>query len=240
MCFTNHPPKDALELSDDSDIEVHPNVDKRSFIRAKQAQIHQERERRRHQTKTLKYERIINDGLIERIDNLLTALKSHKDKASAQPAEQLVFQSLIESAGDPAQDQPPTPPEGVHEHVKEKPTWSKMMGVMVDQIKNEVDESKAEDRYEAFIQKIEAERKKVQDLQKQLLEEFARLEKEEKRHITSDDIHTGFDVSHVSGLKPPFSSKPCLYSLSNILSRSAKTRAKHPNSPAKPSKPSSC
>jgi Cdc37 N terminal kinase binding len=28
-----------LELSDDSDIEVHPNVDKRSFVREKQNQI---------------------------------------------------------------------------------------------------------------------------------------------------------------------------------------------------------
>ena len=57
---------DALELSDDSDIEVHPNVDKRSFIRAKQNQIHQQRMQRRHEIETLKYERIINDGLLER------------------------------------------------------------------------------------------------------------------------------------------------------------------------------
>src|ERR1700758_1024213 len=73
---------DAIELSDDSDIEVHPNVDKKSFIRAKQAQIHQERARRRHQIATLKYERIINDGLLERIDRLLTALKSHRPEVS--------------------------------------------------------------------------------------------------------------------------------------------------------------
>ncbi|KAJ3526462.1 hypothetical protein NM208_g11179 [Fusarium decemcellulare] len=44
---------DALELSDDSDIEVHPNVDKRSFIRAKQNQIHQERQQRKLQIETL-------------------------------------------------------------------------------------------------------------------------------------------------------------------------------------------
>ncbi|KLU81241.1 hypothetical protein MAPG_00333 [Magnaporthiopsis poae ATCC 64411] len=49
---------DALELSDDSDIEVHPNVDKRSFIRAKQNQIHMERARRKNEIETLKYERI--------------------------------------------------------------------------------------------------------------------------------------------------------------------------------------
>lgn len=51
---------DALELSDDSDFEPHPNVDKRSFIRAKQAQIHQQRADRKNRIETLKYERLIN------------------------------------------------------------------------------------------------------------------------------------------------------------------------------------
>ncbi|OCK73427.1 hypothetical protein K432DRAFT_430594 [Lepidopterella palustris CBS 459.81] len=187
---------DALEISDDSDIEVHPNVDKKSFIRAKQAQIHQERDRRRHHISTLKYERIINDGLIHRIDNLLTALKSHK--ASGQSAEQLVFQSLIESAGDPTEDQPPPPPPGVHDQIKDKPTYSKMMAALVDQVKKEVDESKADDRLNKFIEEIGEHRKRVEGLQKELLAKLAELEKEEKRHITSDDIHTGFDYSNVS------------------------------------------
>lgn len=187
--------QDALELSDDSDIEVHPNVDKRSFIRAKQNQIHQQRAQRRHQITTLKHERIINDGLLTRIDRLLTALKSHR--ASPQSADELVFQALIESAGDAAEDQPPTPPEGMHQNVQEQPTYSRMMAALVDQVKKTVDESKAEDRYEAYIKEVEEHRARVQDLQKQLLAKLAELEKEEKKHITSEDIHTGFDVSHV-------------------------------------------
>ncbi|EON65679.1 hypothetical protein W97_04918 [Coniosporium apollinis CBS 100218] len=193
---------DALELSDDSDIEVHPNVDKRSFIRAKQAQIHQERERRRHQIKTLKYERIINDGLMLRIDRLLTALKSHKAVAASQSADELVFQALIESAGDPEDDQPPPPPEGVHQHVDEKPTYSRMMAALVDQVKKAVDEKREGDRYEGYIREVEVHRKKVEGLQKELLAKLAELEREEKRHITSDDIHEGFNVSHVDKAKP--------------------------------------
>ncbi|KAI9621058.1 hypothetical protein H4Q26_013252 [Puccinia striiformis f. sp. tritici PST-130] len=43
----NYSKWDALELSDDSDIECHPNVDKRSFIRLKQRQIHQKRDERK-------------------------------------------------------------------------------------------------------------------------------------------------------------------------------------------------
>lgn len=136
-----------------------------------------------------------------RIDRLLTALKSHKDRASSESADELVFQALIESAGDPADDQPPPPPEGVYVHVEERPTYSKMMAALVDQVKKAVDEAKGGDRYEGYIREVEGHRAKVEGLQKELLAKLAELEKEEKRHITSDDIHTGFDVSHVSG--PP-------------------------------------
>jgi cell division cycle protein 37 len=193
-----------LELSDDSDIEVHPNVDKKSFIRAKQAQIHQQRAQRKHQIATLKYERIVNDGMIDRIDRLLTALKSHK-AASSQSADELVFQSLIESAGDPKDDQPPPPPEGVHAHVKEQPVYSKMMAVLVDQVRKEVGdegkegkEGKCENEFEAWITGVTGHRGKIEGLQKELAATLKELEAEEKRFITSDDIHMGFDYSNVS------------------------------------------
>jgi cell division cycle protein 37 len=171
-------------------------VDKKSFIRAKQAQIHQERARRRHTITTLKYERILNDGLMSRIDRLLTALKSHKAD-TAPSADELVFQALIESAGDPTEDRPPPAPEGVHSNVKEELSYSKMMAGLVDQVKKEVDESKTDNRLDGFINGIQAHKTKVEGLQKDLLVKLDELEKEDKRHITSDDIHTGFDYSNV-------------------------------------------
>ncbi|EFE39878.1 hypothetical protein TRV_05390 [Trichophyton verrucosum HKI 0517] len=189
---------DALELSDDSDIEVHPNVDKRSFIRAKQNQIHQQRQQRRHEIATLGYERIINDGLLKRIDGLLTALKKHE--SDSRNPDELVFQALIESAGDPKEDQPPAPPENVHTQ-ETQPKYSQMMGSLVDQVKKELDESKPENRYQAFITGVEGHKTKVLDLQQQLLEKLAQLEKEESKKITSDSIHTGFDSSFVSSSK---------------------------------------
>jgi cell division cycle protein 37 len=180
---------------------VHPNVDKKSFIRAKQAQIHQERDQRRHQIKTLKYERIINDGLTERIDRLLTALKSHKaeDGAGDGKTDQLVFQSLMEGMmGSGGDDRPPPPPEGVHEHVKEKPSYPQMMASLVDTVKKEMDEKKAEgNRLQHFISGLEEHRDRVTGLQKQLLAKLAELEKEDKKHITSDDIRDGFNFSNV-------------------------------------------
>ena len=195
---------DALELSDDSDIEVHPNVDKRSFIRAKQNQIHQQRHERKREIDTLKYERIINDGLLERINGLLDALKKHREDAANRNPDEVVFQAMIESAGDPAKDGPPKPPEGVYTHQKEpQPKYSKMMGSLVDQVKKEVDDKKSSDRYKDYIDGVFEHLTKVQNLQQELLKKLASLEKEEKQKITSESIHDGFNTSHVSKGKPP-------------------------------------
>lgn len=109
----------------------------------------------------------------------------------------MVFQAMMESA-DPSNDQPPPRPAGVHTDEKELPSYSKMMATLIDQVRAKVDEDKSEDRFAAYIKEIKEHQAKVQDLQKQLLEQLAELEKEEARKITSESIHTGFDSSHVS------------------------------------------
>ncbi|KAG0647683.1 Hsp90 chaperone kinase-targeting subunit [Hyphodiscus hymeniophilus] len=193
---------DALELSDDSDIEVHPNVDKRSFIRAKQNQIHQQRSERRHKIDTYKYERIVNDGLLKRINSLLTALQSHSAEAEKRSPDELIFQAIMESVSETGSggesDKPPPPPEGVHSQEGELPSYSKMMAALVDQVKAKVDEDKVENRFEAYVTEVKAHLSKIEDLQKQLQEQLVILEKEEGLKITSESIHTGFDSSHVS------------------------------------------
>lgn len=186
---------DALELSDDSDIEVHPNVDKRSFIRAKQAQIHQQRMQRRHDIQTLKYERIVNDGLLSRIESLLSSLRQHE--SSSRDADGVVLQALMDSASNPSEDQPPAPPEGVHTNEQEQPKYSQMMSALVDQVKEEFGESKPDNLFQAYIKGVGEHKNKVQGLQKELLQKLAELEKEEGSKITSDTLHTGFDTSHV-------------------------------------------
>ena len=199
---------DALELSDDSDFEPHPNVDKRSFIRAKQAQIHQQRAERKHRITTLKYERLVNDGLLRRIDTLLAELKSHEVQAkelSASTSEDtgknrdaFIYQVLIASAGDPDDDEAPKPPEGVHSKEQEPIRYSQMMGALVDQVKKEVDEAKPDDWYKGYVKGLEGHKKKVAGLQSSLAQELAKLEKEESRKITSESIHDGFNTSHVA------------------------------------------
>lgn len=142
------------------------------------------------------YERIINDGLLTRIDALLKALNAHK--TSTESPDELVFQSLIESAGDPSEDQPPPPPEGVHTKITDRPTYSRMMAALVDDVKKEVDVKKPDDRLSAFIDQVGVHRAKVLDLQQQLLKRLAELEKLEGSKITSESIKFGFNSSQVS------------------------------------------
>ena len=208
----NYSKWDALELSDDSDIEVHPNVDKRSFIRAKQNQIHQQRFERRHQIETLKYERIINDGLLQRIDKLLASLHEHAQQATApgQNPDEFMMQALMDCAGDGADDVPPKPPKGVHTQTEE-PRYSVMMASLVDQVKKELGD-KPQDWFQSYVKGVEGHKKKVNGLQAELAQKLADLEKEEGRKITSDSIHTGFSVSSVAKekekAKPATTSKP--------------------------------
>ena len=129
------------------------------------------------------------------------ALKSHVDSAEAkEKPDELVFQSLLESAGDLSNDQPPPRPEGVHSKIEEQPTYSKMMASLVDQVKKDVDASKPdqEERMDSFVKEVGTHKTKVLDLQQQLLERLAELEKLEGSKITSESIHTGFDSSHVA------------------------------------------
>lgn len=66
----NYSKWDNLELSDDSDIEVHPNVDKKSFIRWKQQDIHQKREERKAELDGLRREKDINLILMPMLDTV--------------------------------------------------------------------------------------------------------------------------------------------------------------------------
>lgn len=179
-------------------------MDKRSFIRAKQNQIHQERDHRKLQITTFKYERIINDGFLKRIEGLLKALESHKSEAESRSADEIIFQSLMESA-DPDNDQPPARPEGVHTDEKEMPSYSKMIATLIDQVKATVAEKKVSDseKLVAYLKEVKQHKAKVDDLQRQLNEKLKELELTDSKKITSEGIHTGFDSSSVNKSNPP-------------------------------------
>lgn len=189
-------------MSDDSDIEVHPNVDKRSFIRAKQNQIHQERQQRKNRITALKYERVINSALLSRVVSLLDNLKAHASEAATGNQAQIAFKAVLTSAGDPKDDQPPPRPEGVFSDDQPMPTYSKMLMQLLDQVNKTLDEKKVEDRYTGMLEEMQVHVDKIKELQKEQAAELEKLEKEEGKKITSDNIRDGFNSSHVNKSGP--------------------------------------
>ncbi|KAM3546095.1 hypothetical protein ARSEF1564_000994 [Beauveria bassiana] len=190
---------DALELSDDSDIEVHPNIDKKSFIRAKQNQIHQERQQRKQRISALKYEVALHEALLKRISALVAALQSRaSEAASAQDPGQLAFQAVMESAGDQKDDALPPVPEGLRVDPNTPKSYSAMMAGLLDQVNKAMNEKKPDDRYKAMLEEIGVHETQVRTLIRESSDELAKLEKEEGKKITSEGIHTGFDSSFVS------------------------------------------
>ncbi|KAK2591229.1 hsp90 co-chaperone Cdc37 [Conoideocrella luteorostrata] len=192
---------DALELSDDSDVEVHPNVDKRSFIRAKQSQIHQERQQRKIQIEAYKFENTIHDALLKRISSMTTSLQSHGSEAkgaSDDKAADVALKALVKTNPGPLADAVPPRPEGLDSSHPTPTTYTQMLAALIDEITKTLEERKVEEFYPAFIEELDAHAKKLTQIRKETQSKLDQLLKEEGKKITSDSIHTGFNSSHVS------------------------------------------
>ncbi|KAJ8097852.1 Cdc37 N terminal kinase binding-domain-containing protein [Lipomyces tetrasporus] len=189
---------DKLELSDDSDIEVHPNVDKKSFVRWKQRDIHEKREVRHHEIETLKAENLMNSNLLSRIQRLIGFLKAVPEGAEDEKVaiDTILKEGCAESGGS-VEENPANGPG---------PTFSDMMKSLVDQVEPEASQSKDGSYREALISKFEAHYKRLSELQNACVKKLTDLQNEEAKHITSDDIHIGFDSTRVSKAKSPESS----------------------------------
>ncbi|RPB02133.1 hypothetical protein L873DRAFT_1826857 [Choiromyces venosus 120613-1] len=184
---------DNIELSDDSDIEVHPNVDKRSFINAKRRQIHEQRAMRKQQITNLRIEGSMNEVLLSRVSKLISTL-DEGSKTSRSP-EEIVFQSLMDISTADNDPKEFTPPEGT-------PSYAQMMASLVDSIKKEIDEEKPDDRWTAFLNKLKEHKNKLKGVYNDSRKRLADLEREESAKITSDSIHDGFSAGHVTKEAP--------------------------------------
>ena len=186
---------------------MHPNVDKRSFIRAKQNQIHMERQQRKHQIETLKYERIINDELKKRLDVLCKYLVEREPEVqsgAANPAEVAFKSVLATQPKDATNDTPPPRPDGVHDKEGPLPSYTKMMMTVLDRVNEALKDKDLEGiaRYHAIIDEVKKHIQEVEKLQGDLIAKLDELKKEETKKITSESYHTGFDSSYVAKATP--------------------------------------
>ncbi|KAI8904721.1 Cdc37 N terminal kinase binding-domain-containing protein [Gorgonomyces haynaldii] len=78
-CVEDYSKWDKLELSDDEDFECHPNVDKKSMVRWKQAQIHKERREREDQVVLLKMEHENTVKFLKSIPDYISTIQKFKE-----------------------------------------------------------------------------------------------------------------------------------------------------------------
>lgn len=74
MSTLNYSKWDNIELSDDEDFECHPNVDKASMIRWKQAEIYRVRRERADKIELIEKEIKLNDSCLQ---DILTITDNH-------------------------------------------------------------------------------------------------------------------------------------------------------------------
>ena len=199
-------------MSDDSDIEGHPNVDKKSLIRSvlhahpdqpllttphswKQRDIHEKREARKQRIQALTAEISCNKVLQPRLQSISAAI-------STNPTPLTYLSNLVEQLQtNPSSDAPPTNAPG-------QPTYDAMILSLLLQVSeaakkeaagkgdNVVGEKVKEGLERHLVQLGEHTEKLGKDLEVEL--------QEQKKHITSEDMHDGFD-SKVGGVRESYS-----------------------------------
>ncbi|KAF9485816.1 hsp90-like protein [Pholiota conissans] len=201
----NYSKWDQLELSDDSDIEGHPNVDHKSLVRMRQRQIHEQREMRKYNIKNLTAQIACNEVLLPRIKKIHADLSSPPSSTPA-PA---YFNALVDQLQtNPSPDCPPG-----NDATKIEQTYD---GMLLSLLKMVGEKSKDKVK-EAGVLEADKEERLAKDLVaemevhiKQLGETIEKDKKdlaselaEQKKHITMDDLHEGFESHYVAPTPAP-------------------------------------
>ncbi|KAF9333203.1 hsp90 co-chaperone Cdc37 [Podila minutissima] len=176
MSAINYSKWDDLEISDDSDIECHPNVDKRSMIRWKQEQIHREREERRNKIKDLSAEVLAIKQQLSRMETLQQKVK--------EEGVEFIVKTMNEFKAMAASSNALTPEN------EEK----------LNLVQQDLDQEQACERYmEKMNEQYAALQKRFEEADKQL----RKLEALESKKLTSDKLVTGFDKTAVTKAPQP-------------------------------------
>jgi cell division cycle protein 37 len=191
-----------VQLSDDSDIEGHPNVDKKSLIRFvhvdprnidnpfftfsypfrwKQRDIHEKREARNHQIEELQAEVNCNDVLLSRLRAFQPQLAQSGSSRFSSEVERL--------RTNPS-------PEAPRTNAPRPVPYDEMVLRLLETIAKEARERAGsdQDKLQALLEEqLDFHVKKLSDVTEERRKEMEALLKEKAKHITMEDIHDGFE-----------------------------------------------
>ncbi|CAI5760498.1 unnamed protein product [Candida verbasci] len=196
---------DKIELSDDSDVEVHPNVDKRSFIRWKQRDIHEKRMQRNIEIKSIIIQLTMYAKLNDRLVYLLNKLSPSELlnnelvlktlDSEFDPKEKFDYEKLIKSKGDSVR-KGLTDLKFDKEEIENTPCYNEMIDDLFIQIKDDHEDAKTDG--DKLIQYIKDHRQRIDDVSSKQTIKLDSLLNEKAQLITNEDLHTGFDTSFIN------------------------------------------
>lgn len=186
MSRTDYSKWDKLELSDDDEVEVHPNIDKASFIRWKQADIHRKREERKLQIAQWKQELSTNAGLLERIQKLCSIFKSGQDQDKTSAVDKLVKDTKLYET-----ERKPVLFDKDHADYLNPKSVDEVFSMLISRL---CDDNKLPVEVAAFQAKMPAillaEIPKLNARQTEVSASMTKEELEQNKKITSDNIFT--------------------------------------------------
>ncbi|GAA5939054.1 Hsp90 co-chaperone CDC37 [Sporobolomyces koalae] len=204
MSRLNYNKWDNLQLSDDSDIEVHPNVDKKSMIRWKQRDIHEKRQQRKQKLEAFQIEQPMNVSLLNRISRIIESTRQAPEGATHVQHE---IEQLKTKLG------------YVYEDKKfdkgEQPSEDHMIVSLLMQVIKAVkdDEDKSGtatkgDRTERIVKTLEWHQDRLKQRQEEIEKEKREIAIEQSKYITSEDYHDGWDSKTMVSSVPTAQPKP--------------------------------
>lgn len=169
---------DNLELSDDSDIEVHPNVDKRSMIKWKREAIHRERAERKAKIEYLQ-------KFIPQQKNVLQKVKDLKNLLNQDDGVKKVMEKLESYQSEAEALDLPKPPAGQPQlNIKD------IFAAMKTQIATGLAQTSSEQVKQTLLERFCQTESTVQKTVDNASQELEKLEKEARKKLTSENMFT--------------------------------------------------
>lgn len=135
---------------------------------------------------------------------MVASLQEHAQEAKGKgdtEAAQVALKAMVKTNPGPDADRPPPRPEGIVGD-EPPPNYTVMLASMIEQIDDKLKKENPKDYYSAFIGGFQEHAANIRMLEKENNAKLKKLLEEESKKITSADIHTGFDSSHVAKAKP--------------------------------------
>ncbi|TPX62826.1 hypothetical protein PhCBS80983_g00218 [Powellomyces hirtus] len=203
---------DKLELSDDEEFECHPNVDKASMVRWRQADIHKKRRERKDKLAALARETEVNTRVITALKQITTPSEGesqirppvllgklgvlHRDCHTWVEDLKEQYMASLWKERDARWGEPDPDP-----FVEQRPPYGDLVEAVMQTVAGDATAGSVEDAKKALEEPTSRAIHVIKERQRKLDEEVKRENEEANKKMTTDDLKEGFNKTVVSKTK---------------------------------------